>query len=128
MQKVKNISTKTFGVMAVVAVLVGVGLLYSPTAGAAVDCAVLPKAICGATDSKSLIELLKWVLKIMIALVGVAAVGGVTWAGILYVSASDNAAQVKQAKTIITDVAIGLVAFGLMFLILNWLIPGGVIG
>ena len=67
-------------------------------------------------------------LRILTALVGIAAVGGLIWAGILYTSASDDAAQVKASKTIIIDVIIGLVAYGLMFVALNWIIPGGVLG
>lgn len=71
-------------------------------------------------------SILIWVLNIMLAGVGVLAVGGVVYAGILYVTAADSAEQVKKAKGIITNVVIGLVAFGLMYSLLNWLIPGGV--
>jgi hypothetical protein len=60
--------------------------------------------------------------------VGVAAVGGVIWAGIMYATAGDHADQVKKAKQVIVDVAIGIVAYGLMFIALNWIIPGGVFG
>jgi hypothetical protein len=70
--------------------------------------------------------MLRIVLQIMTAGVGVAAVGGIVYAAVLYTSAGDAADQVKKAKTIITDVVIGLVAYALMFLLLNWLIPGGV--
>lgn len=71
-------------------------------------------------------HLLILTLNIMLAGVGVLAVAGVVWAGFLYVSAADSAEQVKKAKGIITNVVIGLVAFGLMYSGLNWLIPGGV--
>ena len=96
-------------------------------------CSVLPQQICNQSNTANAqgggtFALLTWVLKIMIAVVGVAAVGGMVWAGILYTSAGDNEGQVKQAKTVIVDVVIGLVAFGLMYLVLNWLIPGGVFG
>ncbi len=111
--------------------IIGTGASYSTNAYA-VDCAILPASICSKAETTGtgggVFLFLSWVLKIMVALVGVAAVGGVIWAGILYLTASDNAAQVKQAKTIIIDVAIGLIAFGLMFLVINWLVPGAVLG
>ena len=71
-------------------------------------------------------ELLRWVLRIMTVLVGVGAVGGIVWAGILYGSAGDNTAQTKKAKTIITDTVIGIIAYGLMVIFIQWLVPGGV--
>lgn len=115
---------------AIAVAVLGFGLVYSPTANA-VECVVLPQPICNLANdggtTGGVFYLLRWILNIMIGLVGVAAVGGVIWAGILYLTASEDTSKVKQAKTIIVDVAIGLVAFGLMFLVLNWLIPGGVI-
>ena len=48
------------------------------------------------------------------------------WAGILYASGDANSNRVAQAKTIMTNTIIGIIAFGLMYLGLNWLIPGGV--
>jgi hypothetical protein len=55
-------------------------------------------------------------------------VGALIYAGIMYASASGQSAQITKAKTIITDVVIGLVAYGFMAIILNWLIPGGIFG
>ena len=65
-------------------------------------------------------------LNIMTAGVGVLAVGGVAYASILYASSSDNAEQTKQAKQIIKNVAIGILAYAGMYLMLNFLIPGGI--
>lgn len=129
MQKVKKIITNS-----VLAAFMGLSFAYS---GAAVvsqpvhaldslDCAVLD---CSGADSKDgIFNMLKWVLTILTGLVGIAAVGGVIWAGVLYTSAGDKADQVKKAKTIIVDVIIGIAAYGLMFIALNWIVPGGAIG
>jgi hypothetical protein len=65
-------------------------------------------------------------LNIMTAGVGILAVGGITYASILYASSSDNAEQTKQAKQIIKNVAIGLAAYAGMYLLLNFLVPGGI--
>lgn len=117
----------------VIAGAVGVFSALSPTA-AALDCSVLPQAICDAAESEgaddvsdtAIWRLLIWVLNILIALVGLAATGAIVYAGVLYSSAGGNAENVAKAKKIITNTAIGIAAFGLMYLALNWLIPGGI--
>lgn len=106
-----------------------------PAYAADVKCSVLPQSICdrakddtAQVKDSGVMELLKWVLRIMTAGVGIVATGALVYAGILYASASDNASQISQAKTIITNVVIGIVAYGLMILVVNFLIPGGVFG
>lgn len=71
-------------------------------------------------------KLLIFALKIMTAGVGVLAVAGIVYGSILYTTASDKAEQTKKAITIITNVVIGIVAYGLMYIGLNFLIPGGI--
>lgn len=65
-------------------------------------------------------------LNILTAGVGIAAVGGIVYASILYTSAGDSSEQTKKAIEMIRNVVIGLVAYGLMYLVLNFLIPGGI--
>lgn len=60
--------------------------------------------------------------------IGIAAVGGIAWSAIQYASAEDNQSNVSAARERIRNIVIGLVLFGLMMAIVNWLIPGGVIG
>lgn len=105
-------------------------------AGDAPTCGILPQSICdadknnttGEVSRSGVMQLIVWVLRIMTGLVGVAAIGATVYAAILYSSASSSSEQVNKAKTIITDMAIGVISYGLMFLALNWLIPGGVFG
>ncbi len=66
------------------------------------------------------------VLNIMTAGVGILAVGGIVYASILYASAGDKSEQTKKAVSIITNVVIGIAAYGLMYVFLNFLVPGGV--
>lgn len=47
------------------------------------------------------------------------------WAGVLYASGDANSNRVAQAKTIMTNTTVGIIAFGLMYLALNWLIQEG---
>lgn len=97
-------------------------------------CSMLPEVICNAGDKEqgqveksALFLILVWILNILTATVGIVAVGALVFAGIIYTSAGGDASKVQKAKQIITDTVIGVVAYGLMYLALNWLIPGGVI-
>lgn len=93
----------------------------------ALDCTVLPNDICSkAEDSEAIFALLNFFLTILVVLVGIVAIGMFIWAGILYASGDANSNRVAQAKTIMTNTTIGIIAFGLMYLALNWIIPGGI--
>jgi hypothetical protein len=70
--------------------------------------------------------LLLLILNIMTAGVGILAVGGIVYGAILYTTSSQNADQTKQAKDIIRNVVIGIVTYAGMYLLLNFLIPGGI--
>lgn len=88
---------------------------------------------CSGVDDSSVEKsgvwfLLNIVLNIMAVGVGVAAIGGLVFAAILYASAADNQEQVKKAKDIITNVVIGIVLFAVMFIAVNYLVPGGILG
>jgi hypothetical protein len=115
------------------------GAKVVPTAStgdtSAPTCAVLPQDICNAATTKGtdvkktgVYLLLVWVLNIMTAGVGIAAVGALVYAGVLYASAEGKSDQVAKAKQIITNTVVGIVVYALMFLVVNWLVPGGVIG
>lgn len=92
-------------------------------------CAILQGVNCDNTaDGTQIVNLLRIALQILTAGVGIVAIGALVWAGILYASASDDSGRVNQAKTIIYDTVIGIVAYGLMVVVLQFLIPGGVFG
>lgn len=119
-----------------IALVAAVTALTPVLAEEAPACSVLPQAICGSstkTDTadvsqSSVFQIVVWVLRIMTGAVGIAAIGALIYAGMMYSSASGDSAQVSKAKTVITDTVIGLVVYGFMFIILNWLIPGGIFG
>lgn len=77
------------------------------------------------TGVGSIEDLLKLVVNILVLGLGVAGVVGVVWAGILYLTARDNEQQAARAKTRLIEVAIGLVAWALMYTALQFLVPGG---
>lgn len=76
-------------------------------------------------ENTGLFSLLLTAINILTAGVGVAAIGGIIYGSILYTSAGGSPEQVKKAIGIITNVVIGVVAYALMFSVLNFLIPGG---
>ena len=115
---------------------IGIVSFAAPNA-LALDCGVLPQPLCDkATDVKSgdtvensaVWQLLRLVVRIMTAGAGIAAVGGIVYGAVMYTTAGSNQDQTKRAKTIFTNVVIGVVAFAAMFGLLQWLMPGGVFG
>lgn len=76
-------------------------------------------------ESSGVWGLLLMVINILTAGVGIAAVAGIVYGSILYTSAGGSPEQVKKAMGIISNVIIGIVAYALMYALLNFLIPGG---
>ena len=76
-------------------------------------------------ENSGLWNLLLTVINILSAGIGIAAVGGVVYAAVLYSSAGANADNVKKAKGMFVNIGIGIVAYILMYSFLNYLIPGG---
>ena len=79
----------------------------------------------GGIENNGVWGLLIITLNILTAGVGIVAVGGIVYGSILYTTAEDKADQVKKATDIITNVVIGLIAFALMWALLNFIVPGG---
>lgn len=121
---------------ALITSVVGLALVAPKASAATLTCSILPAKLCSqATQSSSgspnssnsaVFMLLEWVLAILTAGVGLAAVVAFVYAGIMYSSASNKPEQVKKAKDIMTQTVIGLVAFAVMALAITWLIPGGI--
>lgn len=68
--------------------------------------------------------LLKVIYTILNYLIIIVAVAGTVYGGILYTTAGGNSEQTKKAISYIRNVIIGLIAWALMYAILNWLVPG----
>jgi hypothetical protein len=112
-------------------------IAYANTASAALKCgevdtSIIGGATCGNVkkDSQNVKETGVWALlilalNILTAGVGIAAVGGIAYGSALYASSADKPDQAKAGVTFIKNVVIGLIAYGLMFVVLNFLIPGG---
>lgn len=98
-----------------------------------IETSIIGGDICAGVDNSSdnvennaIWKILTWVVNIMVAGVGILAVAGIVYGSILYTTAGGSQEQVKKAMGIFTNTAIGVIAFALMYVLLQWLIPGGV--
>lgn len=66
-------------------------------------------------------------MRFMSILVGILVVAGITVGGIVYSTGGGNPGQTKKGVTIITNSVSGLVLYLLMFALVNFLIPGGIL-
>lgn len=80
----------------------------------------------GCVQNTGLWSILLTAINILTAGVGVLALAGIVYGSILYTSAGGSAEQIKKAKTVFTNVVIGVIAFGGMYALLNFIVPGGV--
>lgn len=99
--------------------------------GGASDCGGAKTEIVSCDEEAGLgaiSSLIRTVIMIVTILIGIIATGGITYAAILYAGARDNKGQVESAITIIRNVVIGLFLYGFTVALINWLIPGAVIG
>lgn len=105
-------------------------LLATPVA-AATTCGSTKTQFIGctsATGTGTINDLIKIAVIVMTVLIGIVAAGGLGYAAILYASARDNQGQVTSALTIVRNIVIGLLLYGFTLAIINWLLPGSVIG
>ncbi len=80
---------------------------------------------CVDPDANQIKGILALIVRILMYGLGAAAVIGVVIAGILYLTARDNEQQAVVAKRRLFEIAIGLIAWALVFVVVEWLLPGG---
>ncbi len=83
---------------------------------------------CDSGDGEGILNILGIVLTVLTYGVGTLGVLGLVVVGIQYLTAGGNEAQMTKAKTRIIEIVIGLVAYALMYALLQWLLPGGILG
>ena len=69
-------------------------------------------------------DLLTLVGNIITGLVGIAAVAGLIYGGVLYMTAGGSPENTKKAMGVITNTVIGIVVYAALYVILEWLLPG----
>ena len=106
------------------------GLLVASQPVMAASCGGADTAIidCSGTGETAIINLLKTVIKILTAGIGIVAVAAVIYGAILYSTSGSSPEGLKKAKDVWTNVVIGLIIFAFLVTITNFIIPGGVFG
>jgi hypothetical protein len=77
-------------------------------------------------DCKPLEDRLIEFVNFLSAIVGIAVIGSIIFAGIQYTAAGDNSSSLSAAKARIRNALIALFAYMFMYAFLQWLVPGGV--
>ena len=80
----------------------------------------------GADGQEVIFNVIKMVIQIMTAGVGVLAVGAVIYGAVLYSTSEGSPDKVSKARTIWVNTVIGMLCFAFMAALLNFLVPGGV--
>jgi ACR3 family arsenite efflux pump ArsB len=116
------------------------GLVFSTATPAYAKCASNEQEVAIAVNGSNCIKkggnekdnvlyvYLTAILKFLAATVGIAVVAGVAFGGIKYSLAQGQPGKQAEAVTTIVNAVLGLILYVLMFAILNFLIPGGILG
>ena len=81
---------------------------------------------CEGNGSTAIINIIKQVIKILTAGIGIAAVGAVIYGAFLYTTSEGSPDKIKKAREVWTNTVIGIIMFAFMVAITNFIIPGGV--
>lgn len=83
------------------------------------------KACLQGAETKGLMSLLEWGLNLLAATAGIAAVGMLIYASILYITSNGDPGKVADAKKKIGNIIGAFIAFFFLYAFMQWLIPGG---
>ncbi len=78
-------------------------------------------------ENNVIIVWLSMIIKFLTVGVGLAATGGVVYGGYLYMAAQGNSGKIQKAISTIFNAIIGVILYALLFAIINFLLPGGVL-
>lgn len=104
------------------------GVIFAPQVALAAKCGGAETSIisCDGTGSTAIIDIIKQVIKILTAGIGIAAVGAVIYGAFLYTTSEGSPDKIKKAREVWTNTVIGIIMFAFMVAITNFIIPGGV--
>ncbi len=83
---------------------------------------------CSGGGDNPVVNALLEILNFVALGVGILVVGGIAGGGLTYARANGNSSTAQQGITIIVNSVIGLVLFFFMYVLVNWLVPGGLFG
>lgn len=87
------------------------------------NCGAVILADCCKEDGEGIQCILKMVVDIFSAGVGILGVVGICIVGIQYLTAADNEEQLRKSKKRLIDIIIGLLIYACMYALLSFLLP-----
>ncbi len=125
-QKIRNLSLGVFLVFGLVFTVTPLVSAQTTCGGVETSIVSCPQGGGEGVEDSGLWGILLLTINILTAGVGVLALAGIVYGSVLYTSSGGSQEQVKKAITVFTNVGIGVIAFAGMWVLLNFLIPGGV--
>lgn len=83
---------------------------------------------CDNGGGSSIVDVLMLVINIMSIIIGILAAIGIAVTGIQYLTAGGNEEKTRKAKRRLFEIVIGVAAYVLLYVFLNWLIPSFSVG
>ena len=83
--------------------------------------------VCDSCDGGAIIKIVVFCFNVLTAGVLILATIGIIILGVKLITARDNPDRVAQAKKRIIEIAIGIAAYALMYVVANFVVPGGVV-
>ncbi len=80
--------------------------------------------VCDDCEGGPILKIILFAVKILTIGFGILATIGIITFGVQYLTARDNEGQLARAKKRLIDVVIGIVAYGMMYLLLELFLPG----
>lgn len=100
----------------------------NPTANGSNDPAVaFAKSKCGKDACNIISNYVNPIIKLLTVLVGLAVVIGIIWGGIQIMTSAGDPQKSANGRNHIRNAVIAMIAYVLLFGILSWLIPGGIL-
>ena len=85
--------------------------------------AILDESACDCGHGEAIISILNLVVNVMTIGVGILGVMGITIVGIQYLTAGGSEERTRKAKRRMFEIIVGIVAYVIVYSLLNWLIP-----
>lgn len=93
----------------------------------AASCGGVETSVINCEDGNGINGILHLIINIMTGIIGILAVAGIVFSGLQYSTSAGDVAKMAKAKNRIVQIVIGLIVFAVMWVILDFLIPGGIL-
>lgn len=82
--------------------------------------------LCKDANSSPATAVLLYAINFLAIGVGIAVLGGIIWGGTMYIMSDGSPEKSKQGRDIVLNSVIGLIMFIILYMAINFIVPGGV--